>query len=158
MKDPLKVGLGFGLTSGVITTLGVIVGLNATTHSRVVVIGGILTVALADAFSDALGIHITEESTGTTSNSYIWKATFSTFFFKMVSALSFVLPFLLLEYRMAIIASMIWAGLVIGVFSFVIAKERGEKPLGVVFEHLLVSVLVVVATQVVGGLIGRFLG
>lgn len=55
-------GLSFGLTSGVITTLGLIVGLHAGTHSRMVVIGGILTVAVSDAMSDALGIHISEEA------------------------------------------------------------------------------------------------
>ena len=54
---PLKKGLGFGLTSGVITTLGLIVGLHAGFQSKAVVIGGILTIAIADA----LGIHPSEE-------------------------------------------------------------------------------------------------
>jgi len=61
-RHPLKVGFSFGLTSGIITTLGLMVGLNAGTHSKLVVIGGILTIAIADAFSDALAIHISEES------------------------------------------------------------------------------------------------
>jgi len=156
MKNPLKVGLGFGLTSGVITTLGMIIGLNAATQSKTAVIGGILTVALADAFSDALGIHITEESTSSKNKFYLWQATLSTFAFKMLFALSFVLPFLFLDYHIAITASIVWAGLVIGVFSFIIAKGRGEKPQEVIFEHLLVSFLVVVATQFMGGLIARF--
>ena len=62
MKDSLRTGISFGLTSGIITTLGLMVGLHSGTHSRVIVIGGILTIAIADAFSDALGIHISEES------------------------------------------------------------------------------------------------
>lgn len=62
MKASWMTGLSFGLTSGVITTLGLIVGLHAGTHSRMVVIGGILTVAISDAMSDALGIHISEEA------------------------------------------------------------------------------------------------
>jgi VIT1/CCC1 family predicted Fe2+/Mn2+ transporter len=156
MRNPLNVGLGFGLTSGVITTLGMIIGLNAATHSESAVVGGILTVALADAFSDALGIHITEESTGKESQSYTWKATLSTFFFKIIFALSFIVPFVFLEYNNAILACIVWAGLVIGVFSYIIGKRRGEKPFGVVFEHLIVSVLVVVITQVMGGFISRY--
>ena len=156
MRNPLNVGLGFGLTSGVITTLGMIIGLNAATHSESAVVGGILTVALADAFSDALGIHITEESTGKRSEAYTWKATFSTFFFKIVFALSFILPFVFLEYNNAIFACIAWAGLVIGVFSYIIGKRRGEKPFGVVAEHLLVSVLVVIITQIVGGFISKY--
>ena len=61
-KHSLRIGFSFGLTSGIITTLGLMVGLHAGTHSRLAVIGGILTIAIADAFSDALGIHISEES------------------------------------------------------------------------------------------------
>ena len=63
-KHSLEVGLSFGITSGIITTLGLMVGLHSGTHSKVTVIGGILTIAIADSFSDALGIHISEESEG----------------------------------------------------------------------------------------------
>ena len=62
MKHSIKTGFSFGLTSGIITTLGLMVGLQSGTHSQLAVIGGILTIAVADAFSDALGIHIAEES------------------------------------------------------------------------------------------------
>ncbi|HDQ88679.1 MAG TPA: hypothetical protein ENN92_00830, partial [candidate division WWE3 bacterium] len=148
-------GLGFGLTSGIITTLGTIIGLNAATQSKTAVIGGILTVALADAFSDALAIHITEESTGNHDSSYLWKATFSTFFFKMVFALSFVLPFLVLEYGLAILVCLVWATLVIGIFSFITAKKREESAIKAVLEHLIVGGLVVGATQIVGSVISE---
>ncbi len=56
MKESLNTGISFGLTSGVITTLGLIVGLHSGTHSKLAIIGGIITIAIADAFSDALGI------------------------------------------------------------------------------------------------------
>ena len=54
MEHSFRVGMSFGLTSGIITTLGLIVGLHSGTHSKLAVIGGILTIAMADAFSDAL--------------------------------------------------------------------------------------------------------
>ena len=54
MNHSVKTGFSFGFTSAIITTLGLMVGLNAGTHSRLVVLGGILTIAIADAFSDAL--------------------------------------------------------------------------------------------------------
>ena len=43
MKISFLKGFSFGLTSGVIKTLGIMVGLNAYTNSKLVVIGGILT-------------------------------------------------------------------------------------------------------------------
>ena len=49
-KHSLEVGLSFGITSGIITTLGLMVGLHSGTHSKVTVIGGILTIAIADLF------------------------------------------------------------------------------------------------------------
>lgn len=53
IKQSFKTGFSFGLTSGIITTLGLMVGLHSGTHSKLVVLGDILTIAIADAFSDA---------------------------------------------------------------------------------------------------------
>jgi hypothetical protein len=60
MKESLRTGISFGLTSGTITTLGLMIGLYSGTNSRGIVIGGILTIAIAIAhpLSDALGIHV----------------------------------------------------------------------------------------------------
>ena len=57
-----RTGVFFGATSGVITTIGLIAGLNAGTKSLVAVLGGILVVAVADAMSDAMGIHLAQEA------------------------------------------------------------------------------------------------
>lgn len=47
MKDSLRTGISFGLTSAVITTLGLMVGLHSGTGSKLVVLGGVLTIAIA---------------------------------------------------------------------------------------------------------------
>ncbi|GAI31399.1 unnamed protein product, partial [marine sediment metagenome] len=39
MKHSIKTGFSFGLTSGIITTLGLMVGLHSSTGSKLVVIG-----------------------------------------------------------------------------------------------------------------------
>ena len=44
---PLRVGISFGLTSSVTTTLGLLVGLSAGTSSRPAVIGGVFIIAVA---------------------------------------------------------------------------------------------------------------
>lgn len=79
MKTSWKTGISFGLTSGVITTLRLMVGLHSGTHSRAIVISGILTIAIADATSDALGIHVSEESKNSVPVSQVWEATLATF-------------------------------------------------------------------------------
>ena len=84
-----RTGLFFGATSGVITTIGLIAGLNAGTESVVAVLGGILVVAVADAMSDALGIHLAQEADPESTEKHIWSATLWTFSSKLLVALSF---------------------------------------------------------------------
>ncbi|MBU1445725.1 hypothetical protein KKD70_00480 [Patescibacteria group bacterium] len=158
MKRSLKTGLSFGLTSGITTTLGLIVGLNSGTHSKLVVIGGILTIAIADAASDALGIHISEESKTTNTTREIWEATISTFLSKVIFTLSFVVPVLLFELEPAIIISIIWGMLLIGIFSFYVAKTEHSNPTEVVIEHLAIMIFVIIATNYVGSWVSATFG
>jgi len=150
MKHSIKTGFSFGLTSGIITTLGLMVGLHSGTHSKLVVLGGILTIAIADAFSDALGIHISEESENKHTAREIWESTISTFFSKLVFALTFVIPVLLFELSTAIVVSVIWGLSVLSIVSFSIAKEQKSKPWKVVAEHLIIALVVIVITHYVG--------
>lgn len=150
MKHSLKTGFSFGLTSGIITTLGLMVGLHSGTHSKLVVLGGILTIAIADALSDALGIHISEESENKHSIKEIWEATGSTFFSKLIFALTFIVPVLLFELSTAIMISIIWGLSMLSIFSFSIAKEQGARPWRVVAEHLIVALVVIIITHYVG--------
>jgi len=150
MRHSIKTGLSFGLTSAIITTLGLMVGIYSGTHSRVAVIGAILTIAIADAFSDALGIHISEESENKHTPKEIWEATFSTFLFKFLFAMTFVLPVLFLRLKAAIIISILWGLSSLSLFSFYLAKEQKTKPWKVIFEHLLIAIVVITATYYVG--------
>jgi VIT1/CCC1 family predicted Fe2+/Mn2+ transporter len=154
MKHSLKTGFSFGLTSGIITTLGLMVGLHSGTHSKLVVIGGILTIAVADAFSDALGIHVSEETENKHATKEIWESTISTFLSKFVFALTFLVPLLLLQLSTAIIVSVAWGLFLLGIFSFFIAKEQKAKPWKVVMEHLIIALVVIVTTHYVGDWIG----
>jgi len=149
-KHSVRVGFSFGLTSGIITTLGLMVGLNAGTHSKLAVLGGILTIAIADAFSDALGIHISEESEARHTHKQIWVATLATFLSKFIFALTFVIPVLAFELNTAIIVSIAWGLAALWVFSFKMAREQGERPWKAVVEHIAIAVVVIVVTHYVG--------
>ncbi len=153
MKLSVKKGLSFGLTSGVITTLGLIVGLNSGTHSKLVVISGILIIAITDALSDAFGIHISEESNNKNKTKDVWESTFYTFISKFVFALSFVIPFLIFQLSTAIIVSVIWGLSLITLFSYYISKQQKNKSYQVILEHLLITIFVIVVTYLVGNLI-----
>jgi len=73
--------------------------------------------------------HVAEESEAKHTTREIWGATLSTFFFKFVFALTFIVPVLLLKLPTAIIASVIWGLLILGFFSFNLAREPKKKAL-----------------------------
>jgi VIT1/CCC1 family predicted Fe2+/Mn2+ transporter len=150
MNHSVKIGIAFGLTSGIITTLGLMVGLHSGTHSRPVVIGGIITIAIADAFSDALGIHVSEEAENVHTHREIWTSTLATFVAKFLCALSFLFPLLLLPLPTAIWVSLVWGLALLSLFSHVVAKSQAKRSLPAVAEHLAVAVAVISLTHALG--------
>jgi VIT1/CCC1 family predicted Fe2+/Mn2+ transporter len=149
-NDGARTGLYFGATSGVITTIGLITGLNAGTGSVAAVLGGIFVIAVADAMSDALGIHLAEEADPNATTGHVWAATISTFLNKFIFALSFAVPLLLLPLDTAVAASLIWGMLVIIVLSYFLARAQGARPLMIIGEHLGIATLVVVLSHFIG--------
>lgn len=153
MKLSMRKGFGFGLTSGIITTLGLIIGLNSTTHSTIVIIGGIIIIAIADALSDSLGMHISEEAENKHSVKEIWESTISTFISKFIFALTFIIPILLFSLSTAIIISVIWGLSLISIFSYYVAKRERIKPYKVIREHLTIAIVVIILTNLVGNIV-----
>jgi VIT1/CCC1 family predicted Fe2+/Mn2+ transporter len=155
-RHSIKTGLSFGLTSATITTLGLMVGLHAGTNSKLVVIGGILIIAIADAFSDALGIHISEESENKHTALEIWEATIATFLAKFIFASTFIIALFLLPLTTAIYVNIVYGLVLLGIFSFYLARGQGERPWKVIGEHLLIALVVVIITHYVGDAVRKF--
>lgn len=150
MRESVRTGFSFGSTSGIITTLGLMVGLHSGTHSRLAVIGGILTIAIADAFSDALGIHVAEEAEDKHTPQEIWESTIFTFIAKFVVAASFLVPLLLLDFSIAVLACVIYGLSLLGLSSFIMARSQKTNPWMVVGEHIFIALLVVILSHYVG--------
>ncbi|MGD2061003.1 MAG: hypothetical protein PVF87_09080 [Acidimicrobiia bacterium] len=146
----LSVGISFGVTSGIITTIGLLVGLSAGTNSRTAVLAGILTIAVADSLSDALGIHISEENEGVHTAREVWGATGATFASKLIMALTFMIPVLLLPLGTAVIVSIVWGATALTLLSIGVGRRQGIDPKPIVLEHLAVAAVVVVAAQLLG--------
>jgi len=150
VKDSLKTGFGFGLTSAIITTLGLMIGLYSGTGSEKAIIGGVLIIAIADALSDSLGIHISEESKVDTDSKHIWESTLSTFVAKFVFAITFAIPIWLIELENAIYVNIIWGFSLLAIFSYYISRIRDESPVGIITEHLIIALVVIVISYLVG--------
>lgn len=151
----IREGFSFGIASGVTTTLGLMVGLYSSTNSRYVVMGGIISIALSDALSDAFGVHLSEESEGIHTTKEIWTTTITTFLSKFFVALSFIVPMLLFSVHEGIIYNILWGFLLVGVFSAVLAKKQKANPYFALLEHFMIMIIVLLATYYSGFLIQK---
>ena len=112
--------------------------------------GAILTIAVADSLSDALGIHMSEEAEAEHSHKTIWRTTYATAFFKFIFALLFIIPILLLSLQQAVIASIIAGLILIILLSYYLAKLNKIKPIKAIMEHIVIAILVIVITYYLG--------
>ncbi len=145
-----SVGISFGVTSGVITTIGLMVGLSAGTNSKTAVVAGILTIAVADSLSDALGIHISEENEGIHTRREVWSATLATFTAKLTMAMTFLIPVLLFPLGTAVAVAIAWGAAALASLSFYAGRLQRVDPGPIVLEHLGVAAVVIIAAQLLG--------
>ena len=125
-------------------------GLHSGTHSKLAVIGGIFTIAIADSFSDALGIHISEESGNVHTKKHIWESTIVTFLAKFIFALTFLVPIIFFDILEATIICVVWGIGVLTVISYKLSKAQGERPFKIISEHILIALVVIIATHFAG--------
>ncbi|RMD46025.1 hypothetical protein D6829_00615 [Candidatus Pacearchaeota archaeon] len=156
MNIATKKGFGFGLTSGIITTIGVMVGLAEGTGLKIAVVGGILTVAVADAFSDAFGMHISEETNKMKKYPSIWKTSLATFFTKLIVALSFLVPILFFKLSLGVLLGIIWATILLIIFNFQLAVSRKENPYKFVAIHIVMTAVVVLTSYLIGKFVSAY--
>ncbi|MFN3910384.1 MAG: hypothetical protein ACK4J0_04125 [Candidatus Anstonellaceae archaeon] len=154
VSNPLKTGLGFGLISGTLTTLGVLVGIYFGTKSFLAIIGAIISVAIADAFSDSLAIHISEESKNQ-DKQHVFHSTVSTFFTKFFVGLLYLPAFLIFNMDIALFLDILLGIGLISYYSYLIAKQNKTPIAYTILEHLLIAFAVIIATFLVGDFINH---
>lgn len=156
MKILTQKGFSFGLTSGIITTVGLMIGLFSSTQSKLVVIGGILTIAIADAFADSLSIHISEEAQAILSHKKIWVYTIIAFTAKFIFSLLFIIPILIFSLKIGLIINCVWGIAILTIHNILIAKKEKKKAWKVVFEHLSIFIIVMILTYFCGKVISYY--
>jgi vacuolar iron transporter family protein len=149
----------FGATSAVITSLAVIVGLSRTVNPVIGITTALVVIAIADNISDSFGIHVHQESQKE-SVKEVRKTTFTNFVTRVAVVAIFILQVILLPAKTAVILSIIFGMAVISAISYFVAKEQKAKPFKIVFEHLLITALVIAGSYLLreasAGLIAKF--
>lgn len=82
-------------------------------------------------------------------------STLSTFLSKAIFTLTFIVPLLLVRLPIAVSINVVWGLLLLGLFSFFIAKEQRASPWKVIVEHVVIALVVITLTHYVGDWISR---
>ncbi|UCD97176.1 MAG: hypothetical protein JSV35_03780 [Candidatus Bathyarchaeota archaeon] len=154
--------VSFGLTTAVITSLGMIVGIQSATSSKLAVVAGLVVMAFTDGLSDAVSLHTAEEAEvqrgrGKHTSLEIWLTTILTFFSVSGFTLTFTFPILLLSSEDALWVTIAWGMLLLILLNSYIAKIRKEHPIRLVSEHISLAVLVIIVSHLVGSFVATVL-
>ena len=117
------------------------------------VIGGILSIAIADSLSDSLGVYSLKISERGTTKKQALKSAINVFIGKLIFALSFIFPFLLFSLSSAIIVSIIWGLLLIIFLNLLIAIAQNENILKTIIKNTIIAFAVLVVSYALGLLI-----
>lgn len=155
MKLSVEKGFIFGLTSSVITALGLMIGLDAATNSKLAVVGGIVAIAIADACSDAISVHSIEEAEKR-KQKQVWESAYSAFSAKLLFTLTFLIPVLLFPLKTAIMVAIVWGILLISGISYRAARSLKQDPKKLIVQHLLLMIIVLFITYYVGRFVSYY--
>lgn len=150
MKGSLKKGLGFGISSAVIATLAIIVGIHAGTDLRHAIISAVLVIAFADSLADSFAVYLSEKGGEGAAAKNSLSTTLIAFFSKLIFALSFLIPILIFNLHLAIWIDIIYGVIVLAVYSYQLAKSKNEGAIKTVVLHILLAVVVISLSHAIG--------
>ena len=143
-----------GCSAAVITNVSLIVGMGLAQAGKGLILGGLLTFALADNISDSLGIRLYKESEGC-GERLSRLATALNFFSRLLVSLSFVAIVLILPAAQAMIIGIVWAFVLLTLISSLIARCNHENSVTTIIRHIVIAVIAIASSRCVGQLIAR---
>jgi predicted membrane protein (TIGR00267 family) len=159
-------GAAFGTMDGLITILGVVIGIaTATQNSEVVVISG-LVAGLANAFGNAFGFYASElaeraehiqENQHVSSMVETRRSTLLAFAHSLASTLVIVAPFVMLGLMYAMIASLILALALLFALGAVVGKFSRASPWKFGIRYVLLGLAGAALSFMVGAAVGSAL-
>jgi hypothetical protein len=155
MNSAFKKGIGFGLSSAVIATLAIIVGMHSGTDLKHVVVSAVLVIAFADSLADSLAVLLSEKEDKNTTAKEVWLTTITAFLSKLIFALTFLIAIFIFNLHLAIWVDIIYGLTILAVYSFNIAKSTNKGILKTISLHILLAIVVIAASHGIGTLIGN---
>jgi VIT1/CCC1 family predicted Fe2+/Mn2+ transporter len=141
--------ISFGGTAAIVTSMGLILGLDAAASSRQSITSVLLIVALADNLSDSLSVHAYQEAEQLESRE-AFRSTLANFVTRLLVALSFVVLVITLPRDSLIAATVAWGFLLLALLTFGIARARGARVGKEIAKHVVIAAIVLVTSRWLG--------
>lgn len=158
LRRPLRLRrVSFGGPAAIVTSIGLIVGLDAAAADRAAIVGSLLILALADNLTDALGVHIYQEAERL-AQAQAFHTTVANFLTRLLVSASFIALVLVTRPPLRSYLSLAWGLLLLSLLSYLLARARKVDPAGEIAKHCAVALLVIALSAAIGRLVPLWLG
>lgn len=149
--------ISYGGTAAVVTSTALISGLSAADTTKPVIVSALLIAALADNLTDALSVHIFQESEQLDQKD-AFTGTITNFATRLLLCVSFVPLVVMFSLAHAAAVAIAWGALLLATLTYLVARERKVSLVPEVAKHLFVAFSVIAASMLIGRWIGAALG
>ena len=139
----------FGGPAAIVTSMGLIVGLDAATVTKAAVVQSLLIIALADNLTDSLSVHIYQESERLAERQ-AYRITVANFFTRLLTSLSFVIILLLSPMSVAVYICVTWGFVLLSGLSYLLAKARRVDAFTEIAKHSAIALTVIAVSKAIG--------
>jgi len=141
--------LSFGGPAAIVSSMALIVGLDAATAAKATVVASLLIIGIGDNLTDSLSVHIYQESEKLAERK-AFRTTVGNFFTRLFVAFSFVVLFLLLPTSIAIYLCVAWGFVLLAGLSCLLARVRGASVVSEIWKHSAVALVVIALSKAIG--------
>jgi len=159
-------GVAFGTMDGLVTIVGVVIGIASATHSASVVVISGLVAGLANAFGNSFGFYASElaeraehiqENQHVSSMTETRRSTLLAFLHSLGSTIVIVAPFAILGLTYAMVVSLVIALLLLFALGSVVGRFSHASPWKFGFRYVLLGLAGAGLSFMVGVVVGRVL-
>jgi len=141
--------ISFGGTAAIVTSMALIVGLDAANAGRAAMVSALLIAAVADNLTDSLSVHVYQESERLEERE-AFIGTVSNFVTRLVVCLTFVLIVVLFRTHVAAIGGIVWGMLLLTVLNYILARHRKVGAISELAKHLAVALVIIFVSKGIG--------
>ena len=141
--------ISYGGTAAIVTSTALISGLSAANATKPVIVSALLIAALADNLTDALSIHIFQESEQLDQKE-AFTGTITNFLARLLLCISFVVLVGFFPLAHAGKVAIAWGMLLLAALTYLVARERKVNPPLEIVKHVVVASAVILASIAIG--------